>query len=222
MRCSTLFHGVLIVLFSSFYAMAQGSGSSRAAPPSSSGSSRTNHGVPTTQHPPTPTQFTASFWKYLNNPKSPYYRWGTPGKTKHQEQRPGLGAMGGQMDTPHRGVGQTFLNGTANKDLKQVPVGSVLVREEYTPDRKARANITVMYRSKGADPKNGDWYWIMYKPDGSLARTPADQGNRAMAGRVRSCVECHRRAGGNDFVFLNDQPVPPPRRPVPQGSGSRR
>lgn len=189
---------ILIAVGTSGYVRGQGSGSSRVSPPrSSSPSSGTNRAVPATPRPPTAAEFAATFWNYLQKPNATYRGWGTPGKTTLQE-----------TDAPHGTVGQTFLNGGANRYLATLPNGSVLVRDEYAADGVTLRNISVMYRSKGADPKNGDWYWMLYQPDGKLARTPVEQGGREMAGRVVRCIECHQRAAGNDFVFLNDRPPP--------------
>lgn len=189
---------IIILLGTGGSVMGQGSGSSRVSPPRSSRpSSGTNRSVPATPRPPTTVEFAASFWKYLNKPGATYRRWGTPGKTALR-----------QSAAPHGAVGQTFLNSVANHNLKQVPFGSVLVRDEYAADGRTLRNVSVMYRAKAADPKNGDWYWMLYRPDGTLARTPAEQGNREIAGRVASCIECHRQAAGKDLVFLNDRPAP--------------
>ena len=79
-----------------------------------------------------------------------------------------------------------------------------LVREEYAEDTENPVAISVMYRAKGADAKNSDWYWLSFLPDGSVAKSPADAGGRPIAGRVASCIECHQKAGGKDLVFLND------------------
>jgi hypothetical protein len=61
-----------------------------------------------------------------------------------------------------------------------------------------------LYRVKGYDPKNGDWYWMKYLENGTLVRTPASEGNQPVAGRVASCINCHSKAAGGDFVFSND------------------
>jgi hypothetical protein len=153
--------------------------------------------VPATPRPPTTAEFAASFWKYLHKPKATYRSWGSPGNTALRK-----------TDAPHSTVGQTFLNDVANRNLKQPSTGSVFVREEYAPDGRTLRNISVMYRAKATNPKNGNWYWMLYQPNGQLARTPRAQGNREMAGRVGVCIECHRHAAGNDFVFLNDRPIP--------------
>ncbi|MFV2068931.1 MAG: hypothetical protein ACC645_18350, partial [Pirellulales bacterium] len=138
----------------------QGSGSSRTAPPrSSQPSGRNNRSVPATPRPPTTAEFAASFWKYLHKPDATYRSWGSPGKTAVLN-----------TDGSHGAFGRTFLNDQADRNLRQLPIGSVLIREEYDADGQALRNISVMYRAKGADPKNGNWYWMLYQPDGRLAR----------------------------------------------------
>ncbi len=203
---------------------AQGSGSSRAVQGGSSPSNRGNPSNPSARRPPTTAQFAASFWGFLNNPKTPYRKWGSPGRKKRQGVHTG---PSGQLATPHSDVGQTYLNSIVNRDLKGVPLNSVFTREEYSADGQTLENITVMYRSKGVDPANGDWYWMMYNPNGSLVKMRTNQGELEIAGRVQHCIDCHRKAGGNDFVFMNDGPlnVRPSAgapRAAPAGSGSSR
>lgn len=238
MRISLYFIAIFILVLSGDHALAQGSGSSRSsAPRSSPAPDRYNSAVPATPKPPTHAQFAASFWGHLKNDKGSYRQWGSPGKNRSSGESLEIeGAAGGKApsEMPHKEVGQTYLNHTANMALQKLPLKSVLVREAYAADDLTLENITVMYRSKGVDPENGDWYWIMYLPNGSLASTSPEQGNRPIAGRVPSCVQCHRQAAGNDYVFLNDGPAPGARpsnphgraQGVPQadpdGSGSRR
>ena len=130
--------------------------------------------------------------------QSPYTRWPTPpGKA-------GLRAA----EAPHGPFVRSYVNATAAADLKGLPVGSLLVLEDYAADQKTRTGINVLYRVNGYDPKNGDWYWMKYLENGTVVRTPADQGGKPVAGRVMTCIDCHRKAGGNDFVFSNDAPPP--------------
>lgn len=73
---------------------------------------------------------------------------------------------------------------------------------------------TVMFRRKpGYDPDNANWYWVKYKPDGSVAHRGTGGQSRAVAGRVSSrpdgsyggCLYCHRSAGGGDYTFYPAQ-----------------
>jgi hypothetical protein len=159
----------------------EGSGSSRAAPQRAT-------------RPPTPEEFYASFWKHLNKQESPYKKWESlPGKKDLRE-----GAA------PHGDFVRTYANKTATSDPKVLPYGSILVTENYGEDKKTLIDITVMYRSKGADAQHGDWYWLKYLPDGTIARTPEKEGKKAIAGKVSSCIECHSKAAGKDLVYSND------------------
>jgi hypothetical protein len=59
----------------------------------------------------------------------------------------------------------------------------------------------------GYDPTNGDWYRMKYNEDGTVVRAAPQEGNRPIAGRVMTCIDCPRKAGGNDLVFSNDLAV---------------
>jgi hypothetical protein len=159
----------------------QGSGSSRSAPERAT-------------RPQTPDEFYASFWKHLNKQDSPYKKWESlPGKSDLRESAP-----------PHGDFVRTYANKTATGDPKALRYGSILVAENYDKDKKTLRDITVMYRAKGTDPQHGDWYWLKYLPDGSIARTPEKEGKKAIAGKVASCIECHAKAEGKDLVYSND------------------
>lgn len=171
--------GILAAIQST--AWPQGSGSSRSAPERAT-------------RPPTPDEFYASFWKHLNKPEIPYKKWESlPGKKQLRE-----GAV------LHGVFVRTYANKTAAGDPKALPYGSILVTENYEKDKKTLRDITVMYRSKGTDPQHGDWYWLKYLPDGTIARTPEKEGKKAIAGKVSSCIECHAKARGKDLVYSND------------------
>ena len=66
--------------------------------------------------------------------------------------------------------------------------------------------ITAMYRSKGYNPEAGDWYWIKYNPDGTVAKAPPEMRSMPLAGKPMGCIKCHGEgAAGNDFAFFNDE-----------------
>ncbi len=172
----------LIVLLLQSPARPQGSGSSRAAPPRAT-------------RPPTPEEFYQNFWKHLNRKELPYTKWsGFAGKESPQKG-----------ESPHGAFTKTFINKAAADDPQKLAYGTILVTENYADDEKTLQNITVMYRYKGTDPKHNDWYWLKYNPDGTIARTPEKEGKKAIAGKVASCIDCHTRAGGGDYVFSNDE-----------------
>lgn len=75
------------------------------------------------------------------------------------------------------------------------------------PDKWLGA-ITVMYRrAAGYDPENKNWFWVKYKPDGSLDKNPAGMSlaGRVAKGKAKGCIACHKGAPGGDMVFNNDR-----------------
>lgn len=66
------------------------------------------------------------------------------------------------------------------------------------------ADTAVMIkREKGYDAGSADWFWAVYKPDGSVLQHEG----KAVAGRIDTgtdagCIGCHRKYGGKDFETL--------------------
>ena len=73
------------------------------------------------------------------------------------------------------------------------PYGSLIVKENYTPDTTL-AKITVMYKVRGYNPDDGDWFWAMYGVDGSVEAE----------GKIQGCISCHRVRKDQDYAFLHD------------------
>ncbi len=139
--------------------------------------------------------FTVKFWNYLVHPRSGYRHWGAfPGRPE--------GTYEGQ--SPHGAFLKMYANKMARENPQTLPSGSIIVKENYGADQTTLMAVTVMYRSQGYNPDHNDWYWVKYKPNGVVARTPEDKGNKPIAGRFASCIECHSGADGNDYAFAND------------------
>ena len=72
---------------------------------------------------------------------------------------------------PHGALLTTFVNNTAHFSIKKkkgMEDGSIIVKENYTADKKFVA-LSVMYKIKGYNPAAGDWFWAKYNPDGTVA-----------------------------------------------------
>lgn len=96
--------------------------------------------------------------------------------------------------------------------------GAVIVKRNYggkgvsktavanDPDKYLKA-ITVMFKRKGYDPETQDWFWVKYKPDGSLHTNPKGMmlAGKVAKGMPKGCIACHTAAPGGDFVFNNDR-----------------
>jgi hypothetical protein len=147
---------------------------------------------PPSQFKPQRTEpsFEERLWTYLQSAQ--YRNWAPlPGKTDD--------AYDGQ--SPHGDKVKLFVNRTAAGRPAELPFGSILVKENFDATGSKLMAITVMYRTKGYAPDSGDWHWTKYETDGSVSTM---KGMR-MVGKVNACIECHKTAGGNDFVFANDR-----------------
>lgn len=137
--------------------------------------------------------FEVRFWNYLQ--QANYKNWA-----------PGPGQSGDYYEgqSPHGAFLKMYLNRTAIADPTTLPHKSIVIKENYGPDKKTLMAVTVMYRSKGYDAEHNDWYWVKYNPDGTVAQAPPEMGSMRLAGKVNGCIKCHGEAGGNDFAFVND------------------
>jgi len=130
------------------------------------------------------TDQAAKLWSSLQDAKyqSSWALW--PGKGKlYQGQH------------PHGAFLTTYINETAANALKagvkDMPKGSIIVKENYMPDKKLGA-VTVM--EKTGDGKD-DYFWVKYMPNGSVAKMEMEMDGKKMevtlAGTPKGCVGCH-------------------------------
>lgn len=173
--CLTTTAGILLLAQSA--AMPQGSGSSRSDPARAT-------------RPQTPEEFYEMFWRYLVKKDAAYNTW------KVLEHEPPQD----DTDNPHGPVSRTYANEIAIKDPTNLPVGSILVREDHD-DKRKRQSVSILYRVKGYDKERGNWYYLRFNENGTVAK---GEDKKALAGKVASCIECHAKSGGKDYVFSND------------------
>lgn len=89
---------------------------------------------------------------------------------------------------PHGMLLTTYVNGVAaealrNGQVADLPVGSIIVKENWMPDSTFDA-ATVMYRVAGYNPDHQDWLFAKY-----------DEAGAADAfGRAPMCQSCHQSA----------------------------
>jgi hypothetical protein len=93
-----------------------------------------------------------------------------------------------------------------NYDKKGLTVAQVAANR-----KKYLSSITVMYqREDGYDQQNQNWFWVKYRPDGSLFSKDIHGRTVSLAGRIvkgktsadnGGCIYCHRSAGGGDYIF---------------------
>lgn len=93
--------------------------------------------------------------------------------------------------------------------------GKVVVKRNYGPGgitiSNVKANraknlraVTVMFkREPGYDTDNHDWFWVKYKPDGSLHTNPKGMqlAGRVAKGMDQGCIACHAAVEDKDYLF---------------------
>lgn len=139
--------------------------------------------------------YEARFWDWLS--KAGYRHWAAPEGEAADQFYPGK--------SPHGALIKTHVNRTAASHQSELPVGSIVVKENFSPDKKLVA-ITVMSRAKGFDPSHNDWSYAKYMPNGQVATMRMEGSDKVMrlAGKAKGCIMCHESAAGNDYAYFND------------------
>lgn len=124
------------------------------------------------------------------------------------------------LSTPYEGQAPhgTFLDTVDTRLTMKGNNGALIIKRNYGGEgvsKQAVADepaqylkaVTVMYRRDGYDVDNQNWFWVKYKPDGSLFMT---SDGKQLAGRVAKdmssgCIACHQSAPGGDYVFNHDR-----------------
>lgn len=124
----------------------------------------------------------AALWNHITK-VSPYKGWG---------QWPDYRGVHTSR-SPHGKTNQVWVNqqamGTSGPPLAY---GAIEVKEAYDGAGQV-VTVAVMYKVKGYNPAAGDWFWVLYAPDGTPKR----------AGKPKGCIGCHGAAAGNDYVTVH-------------------
>ncbi len=85
--------------------------------------------------------------------------------------------------------------------------GGLSVEDVINHPKKYLASITVMFRKKGFDPADKDWFWVKYKPNGEIMANPKGMrlAGKVAKGMPTGCISCHKAAPGGDFVYIHDR-----------------
>lgn len=115
---------------------------------------------------------------------------------KNWKMWPGKGELYNGTE-PHGALLTTYVTDAAFSAVEgkrgSIPDGSIIVKENYMPDKTLDA-ITVMYKIKGYDADNNDWFWAKYSPDGTVQ----DEG------KIQGCIDCHGQRRDHDLIWTSD------------------
>jgi hypothetical protein len=125
----------------------------------------------------------AALWEYVTK-TDPYTGW---------EYWPGReGTYKGTH--PHGAQLKLYGNGPALEAARagrEMPSGSIVLKENYGKDGKTLMAVTPMYKVEGYNPDGGDWFWAKYGPGGEVQKE----------GKVEGCVNCHRPRSSQNWIF---------------------
>ncbi|MBT4520239.1 MAG: hypothetical protein HOC23_09555 [Halieaceae bacterium] len=114
------------------------------------------------------------------------------------------------LELAHKNIAVAGHNGFVvvkkNYDGEGVSVAAVAADRQ-----RFLSSITVMFeRESGYDEDNQNWFWVKYRPDGTLFDKVVAGKSVALAGRISKgataqdsggCIYCHSSAGGGDYIF---------------------
>ena len=130
-----------------------------------------------------PKADSAALWDYISK-EAPYVQWSY--WPDHQGMQDGR--------APHGPKHKVFVNDLAlNSVTPPLQYGAIEVKENYSQAEELKA-ITVMYKVKGYNPDNGDWFWVKYSPEGKALK----------AGKPMGCIGCHGTREANDFILVHE------------------
>jgi hypothetical protein len=106
---------------------------------------------------------------------------------------PGMGELY-TGNEPHGMLLTTYMNDVALAAFEAragtMPVGAVLVKENYMPDSTLAATTVMVKRERAYNPNFNGWWWLKRNADGSVDA----------AGKGVGCETCHVNAA-NDHIF---------------------
>ena len=126
----------------------------------------------------------AKFYIYLTQ-DTPYQSWAAWPETRKLSTG----------KAPHGAYVTTYVNPAARRSIETkegMAFGSLIVTENFDADKKP-TGLMVMLKIKGYNPRAGDWHWFHYDSRGTVIA----------AGRLETCVNCHRAGKDNDFLMTS-------------------
>jgi len=131
----------------------------------------------------------------------------------------GFAGKGGLMSRPYTGQHPhgAILDTIEGQIALKGKLHTIIVKRNYGGEGVSIANVandpakylkavTVMLKRPGYDPDDQDWFWVKFKPNGSLHTNPAGMllAGKVAKGKPKGCIACHTAAPGGDMLFTHD------------------
>ena len=80
-------------------------------------------------------------------------------------------------------------------------------RIEEDPAAWLKAVTIMLQREEGYDSDNDNWFWVKFSPAGEVLKNPMEMklAGRVAKGMPKGCIACHSNAGGDDYLYSNDE-----------------
>ncbi len=67
--------------------------------------------------------------------------------------------------------------------------------------------ITIMAKRSGYDPEDKNWFWVKYKPNGTIFKNKKGMplAGRVAKGMKTGCIACHSLAPSGDMIYIHDK-----------------
>lgn len=97
--------------------------------------------------------------------------------------------------SPHPGIHNVYVSKSpSTKGGIKYPYGSIVVKEGHAPGKALIDLIAIMRKTKGADPKHGDWKWAEYTRSSATEKF-------SVIGSGPTCWGCHGLVAKRDWVY---------------------
>ncbi len=107
------------------------------------------------------------------------------------------------------GDGRVTVAGTTSVVIVKNNYGGTGVSKKSVTDNPSKylAAITVMFKRKGYDADNADWFWVKYSPKGDVLKKPRgiEVAAKVAKGAPKGCIACHTAAPGGDRVYNHNR-----------------
>lgn len=118
---------------------------------------------------------------------------------QEQGPDPALGAAHAGNDTTVTRF--IYFEDDAVRENGEYPLGTVIVKETYNPDKTIHELTAMVKRGNNFNPDANDWEWFMLTPEGNIMMD--GDGNPVRGANLMNgmCTGCHAQAADLDYAF---------------------
>lgn len=97
-----------------------------------------------------------------------------------------------ESDSVHGDYVKNYINTVAQNNIKEIPVGSILVKEGYSDENDDSLRAITVMKKVANNNSLESWFSVRFNKNGKPTKINS------------GCMKCHGDAEGEDFIFIND------------------